>query len=69
MDEERSGPPSEEARDQRLDVIAPLLWTMLGCLVIVGFVATMIGLGHPKTSIAVHAPPATILNDSRRDVH
>ena len=69
MDDECSGPPSEEAQDQRLDVIAPLLWIMLGALLVVGFVAAMIGLGHPSATIAVHSPPATILNASRRDVH
>ena len=70
MENELSGPPSKEAEAQRLEATKPLLWGLVGALAVLGFIATLIGLGHPSVPSAVHSLPATILDPAgRRDVH
>jgi hypothetical protein len=63
MEDEPSGPPSEEAEAQRLETVSPLIWTMIGTLVVLGFVAVLAGLGRPnpkvQSLILSASPPAT----------
>jgi len=60
MDDEWSDPPSEEAEAQRLEPVSPLIWIMVGTLLVVSFVAIMIGLGHPNPKVhpIFHSAPA-----------
>ena len=48
MDDEPSGPPSEEAETQRLEPVMPLVWAGLGLSVILLFVALLVAVGRPS---------------------
>jgi hypothetical protein len=67
MDDDPSGQPSEEAQAQRLETVIPIIWIMVGTLVVFAFIAAVVGVGRPVARSAFHAPPpATIVGAASR---
>lgn len=60
MDDEPTGPPSEEAEAQRLETVSPVIWAMVGTALVLMFVVLMVGLGRPgpKVHSPIHLSPA-----------
>jgi hypothetical protein len=71
MDDEPSGPPSGEAEAQRLEIVSPVIWTMIGTVVVLGFVAALAVLGGPNPTVhpVVISPPPPAAADSPGAAH
>ena len=47
MDDEPSGPPSNEAETQRLEAVMPFIWIELGILAVLAFIGLLVAAGRP----------------------